>query len=251
MFTRFFHAKIRPGKESEFKRFYTGEILPALQQASGCLYGSLIQSTENPEDFISFSLWDTQGSIRAWEQSSKYELLLQKTREFFASSTEWRVQLSRELKLEYSPVVEEPIVRSYRGATTVEPRELSQAFRGPMYVRLTSAKVAPDKMGEFQEIYKNEIIETLHCVDGCRYAFLVDTPAESEIISVTIWESKDHADAYEKSGIFESLVEKVRHTFSPIYQWKMQLAGQKHGTTVTSDDLTVKPYQVIAGKRLG
>jgi len=251
MFTRFFHAKVRPGKEAEFEHFFTDEILPALQRAPGCLYGSLIQSTENPEDFISFSLWDTQGSIRGWEQSSKYTLLLQKSREFFVSSTEWRVQLTKELKLEYTPVLEEPIVRSYREATTVEPHELSQAFRGPMYLRLTSAKVVPDKLGELQEIYRNEVIPTLRSVVGCRYAFLVDTPGESEVISVTIWDSKDRADAYEKSGIFEGLVEKVRHTLSPVYQWKMQLAGQTHGATVTSDDLTVKPYQVIVGRQLG
>jgi heme-degrading monooxygenase HmoA len=251
MFTRFFHAKIRPGKEGEFKRFYTDEILPALQHAPGCLYGSLIQSTENSEDFISFSLWDTQGSIRGWEQSSKYTLLLQKSREFFVSSTEWRVQLTKELKLEYTPVLEEPIVRSYREATAVKPHELSQAFSGSMYVRLTSAKIAPDKLGELQEIYKNEIIPALHCVSGCRYAFLVDTPAESEVISVTIWDSKDQADDYERSGIFESLVERVRHTFSQVYQWKMQLAEETHGATVTSDELTVKPYQVVVGKQLG
>lgn len=251
MFTRFFYAKIRAGKEGDFKHFYTDEILPALKGAPGCLYGSLIQSTENPDEFISFSLWDTQGNIRGWEQSSKYALLVQKAREFFAGSTEWRVQLTRDLKLEYAPVFEEPVIRSYREETAVKPHELSYAFSGPMYVRLTSAMVAPDKLREFQEIYRNEIIPTLQTVSGCRYAFLVDTPGESETISVTIWDSKDHADAYEKSGIFESLVERVRHTFSQVYQWKMQLAEQTHGATVTSDDLTVKPYQVVVGRQLG
>jgi heme-degrading monooxygenase HmoA len=251
MFTRFFNAKIRSGKEIEFQHFFTDEILPALQRAPGCLYASLIQSTEDSEDFISFSLWDAQGSIRAWEQSSRYTLLLHKSREFFVGSTEWRVQLTKELKLEYTPVLEEPIVRAYREATAVGPHELSQAIKGPMHVRLASAKVAPEKMGEFEEIYKDEIMQSLHCVDGCRYAFLVDAPAEGEIISVTIWESKNHADAYERSGIFESLVEKVRHTFSPIYQWKMRLAEQTQGATVTSADLTVKPYQVVVARQLG
>lgn len=251
MLTRFFYAKIKAGKEGEFERYYTDEILPALQQTPGCLYGSLIQSTENPNEFISFSLRDTQGSVRKWEQSSTYALLVQKARELFAGSTEWRVQLTRELKLEYMPVIEEPIVRSYREATAVEPHQLSQAFSGPMYVRLTSAKVVPDKLGEFQKIYEDEIIPTLRTVSGCRYAFLVGSLDESEFISVTIWDSKDRADAHEKSGIFEGLVERVRHTFSQVYQWKMQLAEQTHGATVTSDDLTVKPYQVVVGKQLG
>jgi heme-degrading monooxygenase HmoA len=251
MFTRFFYAKIKPGKSGEFKRFYTDEILPALQQAPGCLYASLIQSVEDSNEFISFSLWDTQGSIRGWEQSSKFSAVLNKARELFAGSNEWRVQLTTNLELEYTPVSDEPIVRSYRGATSVEPHELSQAFSGQMFVRLLSVRVAPGKLGELREIYKNEIIPTLKTVSGCRYAFLVDSPEENEVLSVTIWNSKGDAVAYETSGVYESLVEKVRHTFSQAYQWKMQLAEETHGATVTSEDISVKPYQVVVGKQLG
>jgi heme-degrading monooxygenase HmoA len=251
MFTRFFHAKIKPGKGNEFKSFYTAEILPALHQAPGCLYASLIRSVEDPNEFISFSLWDTQGSIRGWEQSSKFSVVLNKAKQLFAGSSEWRVQLTTNLELEYIPVSEEPVVRSYREATAVEPHELSRAFTGQMFVRLLSVKVAPGKLGELREIYKNEVIPTLKTVSGCRYAFLVDSAEENEIISVTIWNSKDDAAAYETSGVYESLVEKTRHTFSQAYQWKMQLAEETQGATVTSEDISVKPYQVVVGKRLG
>ena len=250
MFTRFVQGKFKPGKLGEVKRFYSEEVLPALQQSQGCLYACLIGSVEDPSEFISFTLWDTQANAQAYEQGGTYALLLNKARDILVDSTEWKVQLTRELKLEYTPVQEEPVVRSYRTTTTPEPHELAEVIRGPMYVRLLSLKIEPERLSEFRQIYENEIVPTLRNVSGCRYAFLVDSPEESEVISITIWDSKEHADAYEKSGIFEGLVEKVRHTFSHVYQWKMKLTEEAQAATVTSEDLTVKPYQVITGKQL-
>ena len=250
MLTRFFYAKIKPGKSGEFKRFYNEEILPALQKTPGCLYGSLIQSVEDPNEFISFTVWDTEASVRAWEHSSTFALLIEKAREIFAGSTEWRVQLTKDLNLEYTPVQEEAVVRSYQTATGAEPHELSKAISGPMYVRLTSHKVELEKLSDFKRIYQTEIIPALYNVDGCRYAFLVESAQEGEAISVTIWDSKDHADAYEQSGTFDRLVEKLRPTLSQVYQWKMKLAEEAHATTVTSEEVAVKTYQVITGKEL-
>jgi heme-degrading monooxygenase HmoA len=250
MLTRFFNVRIKPGNSTEFRRFYTDEILPALQKAPGCLYASLIQSTEDPNDYISFSVWDTEGNIRAWEQSSAFALLLQKAQDYFASSAEWRVQLTKDLKLEYAPVPEEPVVKSYRESTPTVPQELSRALGGPMYVRLTSLKVEPQKVAELKQIYQSEIIPTLQKVEGCRYAFLVESPDAGEAISVTIWDSREHAEAYEQSGLFDSLVEKVRHTFSQVFQWKMKLAEEVRTSTITSEELEVKPYQVVVGKQL-
>jgi len=250
MLTRFFHVKIRPGKSTEFQNFYEDEILPALQNTPGCRYGSLIQSVEDPSEFVSFSLWDSEESIKGWEKSETFTLLLSRAREFFAGSTEWRVQLTKDLKLEYTPVYEEPVVRSFQTATHAEPRDLSRAAGGPMYVRLTSLKVELDKLSEFKQIYDREITPTLRKVPGCQYAFFVQSPQESEVISVTIWDDKDHADAYEQSGTFDRLVDKVRPTLSPVYQWKMKLSEEAHATTVTSEEVDVKAYRVITGKEL-
>ncbi len=250
MVTRFVHAKIRPGKLSEMKRFYNDEVLLTLQQTPGCLYACLIQSLDDPDDLISCTLWDTQEHARGYEESGIYTSLLQKARDLLQSSTEWRVQLAKELKLEYTPVQEEPMVRSYRTATSAEIGEISEVLSSPMYVRLTSMKVEHERTEEFKRIYEAEIVPVLRGVPGCRYAFLVESADEGEAISVTIWDSKEHADAYEQSGIFDELVEKLRPTFSQVFQWKMKLAEEAQAATVTSEDLTVKPYQVVTGKQL-
>ena len=250
MLTRFFHPKIKPGKSAEFKRFYNEEILSALQKTPGCLYGSLIQSVEDPNEFISFSLWDSEASVGGWEKSETFALLLGRAREFFAGSTEWRVQLTKDLKLEYTPIYEEPVVKSFQTATHAEPRDFSRAASGPMYVRLTSLKVEPEKLADFKRIYDTEITPILRKVSGCRYAFFVQSAKEDEVISVTIWDSKDHADVYEQSGTFDRLVDKVRPTLSQVYQWKMKLSEEAHATTVTSEEVDVKAYRIITGKGL-
>jgi quinol monooxygenase YgiN len=250
MLTRFFNVKIKTGKSREFKEFYDREILPTLQETRGCRYGSLIQSVEDPNDFIAFSLWDSADSIHEWENSETFAQLVDRAREYFAGSNEWRVQLTKDLKLEYTPMVEEPVVRSFQAATHAEPKEISRAATGPMYVRLTSLRVEQEKLSEFKEIYDSLIIPTLSRVEGCRYAFFVQSPKESEVISVTIWDSKEHADVYEQGGTFDRLLDKVRPTLSQIYQWKMKLSEEAHATTVTSEEVDIKGYRVISGREL-
>jgi heme-degrading monooxygenase HmoA len=69
------------------------------------------------------------------------------------------------------------------------------------------------------------------------------------VISVTIWNSKEDADKYERSGLFEELIEKVKHTFSELFQWKMALEKDVQGRINTSGDLKVAHYNMVMGRR--
>jgi heme-degrading monooxygenase HmoA len=92
-------------------------------------------------------------------------------------------------------------------------------------------------------------LPALRQVKGCRYAYLTENAKEkNRIISLTIWDSKQDAEAYEQSGLFESLKTKIEHTFAEIYQWKMQLEKDSGGQVVTSEEMTVGGYKVVAGK---
>ena len=64
----------------------------------------------------------------------------------------------------------------------------------------------------------------------------------------TMWESKEDADDYEKSGRFDELTEKLKHTFAELYQWKMTLEKEGVRQAVTSEDLAVKYYSIVTGK---
>ena len=119
-----------------------------------------------------------------------------------------------------------------------------------MYLRLVSLKVKPDKIEEFRQIYITESVPTLRSVEGCRFAYLIEsTDEKSEFISVTLWNSRKDADNYEKSGLFEKLLNKHKHTFENLFQWKMYLDRNESKKAVTSEDMTVTGYSILTGKR--
>ena len=116
-------------------------------------------------------------------------------------------------------------------------------------MRIMSLKIQTGKMDEFREIYTGEIIPALRKVRGCRNAFLSDSIEDkNEVLSLTIWESKQDLVAYEKSGMYKEITKKVRHTFADLYQWKLEHRKEKNGQLVTSEDLKVKSYSIVIDK---
>ena len=108
-----------------------------------------------------------------------------------------------------------------------------------------------NKITEFRDIYQDSIIPALRDTEGCCYAYLIESMRQdNEVISVTIWDKKENAQNYEKSGKFDELVNKLRPTFSQFYQWKMALDDNTENKVRTSDDLKIKDYQVVTGKNL-
>jgi quinol monooxygenase YgiN len=83
-------------------------------------------------------------------------------------------------------------------------------------------KIAQGKAEEFKRIYRESIIPALSEVKGCNYVYLTQRPGETnEATSVTVWSSREDAEAYEQGGLYEKLVELLRPTLSGLYQWKM------------------------------
>ena len=104
-------------------------------------------------------------------------------------------------------------------------------------------------MEEFRRIYETVIKPEIQKVKGCRYVYLTGSMKNpDQVISLTIWDTKEDADAYEHSGVFTQLVKQVEHTFSEMHQWKMQLEKETHSRVVTSEELTVDGYSIVTGK---
>lgn len=247
MFMRFVQVRVKPETSAELPRLYNEKIIPALQQTTGCLYASLIQSIDHPDESISLTLWDSPEHAEAYEQSGMFQRLMLETAPYLSDSSEWKIQLSKDLTLEYVPVPEEPIVKSYKVTATAGNRMLATEHLNRLYVRIVSARIQPDKIEELAQLYASEILPVLRAVPGCRYAFLTEG-VENEAMSISIWNTKQDADAYEASGLFDRLTKKVQHTFTDVYQWKMAVEKHSSSQVSTSDDLTVQGYNVITGK---
>lgn len=248
MFMRLVQVKAKPEKLPALRRYYEESVIPALQKTSGCLNACLMQSSQHPDEVISMTLWESQEHVKAYESGGLFGRLMKGAGEMLEESSEWRVGLSKDLTLEYGPVPVEPTVTSLPVAAmsgTMKPGEVNT---GQMYLRLLSARIKPGMHEEFKSLYVNEVIPPLQATSGCRHAYLMlpATPT-GEVISVTIWESKEAAEQYERSGLFSELVEKVKHTFTDLFQWKMQFE-KGESKAATSGDLKVEEYTMVAGK---
>jgi quinol monooxygenase YgiN len=249
MYMRLVHMKVKPERLGEHHKMYDEEVIPALQTVPGCLFANLIENEHHPGECISMTLWSTRDQADKYGRSDKFKELLEKAGPFLADSSEWKIHLSEDLTLLYDEVKEEPVIDAYEVTAGERSEGASQKRTAALFVRIVSPHLREEKLEEFKNIYTNDILPVLRQVKGCRYAYLTENAREkNRIISLTIWDSKQDAEAYEQSGLFETLKAKIEHTFAEVYQWKMQLEKDSGGQVVTSEEMTVGGYRVVAGK---
>jgi heme-degrading monooxygenase HmoA len=246
MFMRLLQVKIKPEELRNLSALYEEKIVPALQTVRGCLYAYLMQSVHHTDEVISMTLWRTEEDAAVYERGGLYKELLEEARPFFADSTEWKLQLSKDFTLEYLPVPEEPAIRTFSVASTSESTIPIKEKSLQLFLRIVSVHLKPGKLEEYKELYRREIIPALQATRGCLYACLSTLTIDSnEAISVTLWNSRADAEEYERSGRFDQLLHEVEHTLSDLSQWKSEGRFQH---TVTSEDIAVEGYRLVAGK---
>ena len=246
MFMRLLQLKINANFVHIFKDFYEETVMPQLQKMPGCKFAELIQNWPHEDECLSMTFWENREAAENYQQSGTYSELLQKSGPYLAKSTEWKLQLSDSLELEYKPVSEEPVLKEFHVA---EDSEKALRDNPGLHVRIVSIFIQENKADEFKHIYRNEVVPALLKTAGCKYAFLTEnTHQTNEFISITGWDSKKAVDAYEKHGAFAALVDKVKHTFSQAYQWKMAQIGDQSSHTITTDDLSISYFRLLTGK---
>ncbi|HUN64936.1 MAG TPA: antibiotic biosynthesis monooxygenase [Bacteroidota bacterium] len=245
---RLVQMKLEPEHVPAFHRNYDEKVIPLLRDTPGCLYASLLSSTHAPGDCISFTLWDKPQSAEHYEHGGLFDRLMDGVNEYLAPSSEWRVHLTENLTMEYNPVPEAPRIDAYEIALTDQDKSIPA--ENALFVRIVAPELRPDMAPEFQHIYNTEILPVLRGVPGFRNGYLSRNDADhSKFLSITLWDSGAQAAAYESSGLFRRLTDRMKHTFSDIYQWKMQMQNEKRGQTPVAEHLSVEGYAVITGKR--
>ena len=249
MYMRMVHIKVRKGELENLREHYDKHVIPTLQEIKGCFYAGLMQSTHHPDECISMTLWKSQADTEAYERGGVYQTLLQNTKPYLSESTESRIQLSEDLTLEYVPVPEEPVVETYNVEDSDEVPTFEEGKYKTPWLRTVSLKVREGKLEEFKSIYRERAVPALREVKGCRYVFLTQrVEKRNEVISVTIWDSKEAAESYVRSGLFHKLLESQKHTLSELYQWKMDQQEDEQRHVATSEDLAVETFDVLTGR---
>lgn len=250
MFLRIVEATVRENKNRQLESAYRDQVLSDLERTEGCLFAGLLQSTDMSGTYMSLTLWDAQEHIRKYTDSGDFERNLEHVRPWIESSSEWKIQLSKDDMIEYVPSGSDHVVKSY--PVDDEQNMLSgQVTEGRSYLRVLSLKIQPGKEEDFKSIYHKQIQKELEKTDGCRLAFLVDNSAtDNEMLSFTVWDSLEAVMLYENEGIFNKLLNKAKHTLAELYQWKMALDSRGDPPkAVTSRDLDISKFTLVTGKR--
>ncbi len=80
-----------------------------------------------------------------------------------------------------------------------------------MYARLTFIDIDPRDIKEVSTVYNFEVAPVIKKFQGVAEVMLLEpTDGSGELISVTTWHSKADAEAYERSGTYQEMVDKVK-----------------------------------------
>lgn len=249
MFIRLVEADVRSDDIPKLEFVYTEYIIPVLEDIDGCIFAGLLKNLEKHKQYISLTIWNSEEAAIDYVDSGQFDQNVDQVRPLLEDSTEWKIQLSRDNMIEYSPVSNNPVVKSYPVEEDESPIT-DEVSTGSSHLRIISFKIKEGSQKEFSDIYNSEILPELKEVEGCKYAFLVDNSCnDGEMLSISIWDSMDHVKMYEENGQADGLLSKVEHTLGDLYQWKMALDNQASSKTITSQDIGVDKYTLITGKK--
>jgi len=77
-----------------------------------------------------------------------------------------------------------------------------------MFARTVSMQVKPNSHKQFTDTFEGEIIPTLRKQQGFKDELLFGVPGGPEVLAISLWESKDNADTYNRTtypGVLKSL----------------------------------------------
>ena len=83
MLARVAWGKVKPGSWDAYERVYREEILPTSRNVKGLHFRELLQSTEDPNEGISLTLWESREDMEAYERSDVYQRFLSKVTDFY------------------------------------------------------------------------------------------------------------------------------------------------------------------------
>lgn len=96
------------------------------------------------------------------------------------------------------------------------PGKAGERGERTVFVRMTFTKIDPASAEAVRALYNSaEVSGVLERQEGHRFHHLlesVDVPGEG--VSVSAWDGREDAEAYERSGTYEELVAKFRHFYT-------------------------------------
>ncbi len=118
-----------------------------------------------------------------------------------------------------------------------------------MHMRFVRLKVKEGKHWDFARFYEDRIIPAMQETEGCLFASLLQPLGDDdECVSMTMWRSGELAEAYEKSGLYDQILDEADEFLAEASEWHVRLAGDPGGTVPPLQDPEIEAYPVeLAG----
>jgi heme-degrading monooxygenase HmoA len=117
-----------------------------------------------------------------------------------------------------------------------------------MYMRFVNLKVKEGRMRDMARFYEDRVIPALRESGGCLYASLLQPSGDdNECVSLTIWRSKKAAEAYDRGGRYDELLDDSDELLAEISEGRVQSSAKSEGFPALQDpDVEAYPVKVAA-----
>lgn len=114
-----------------------------------------------------------------------------------------------------------------------------------MFLRIVNLRVKDGRQHDLAEFYENRVIPALDGAKGCIYAGLLQ-PADDdqECISMTFWRSRVDAETYEKSGLYDELLDESDDFMAEVSAGNVQSSSGSTGAFQALQDPEPEGYPV-------
>jgi heme-degrading monooxygenase HmoA len=76
-------SKVKPGTWDRYERIYREEIVPASRGVKGLRFRELLRGSDDPNEGISFTLWDSREDMEAYERGEVYQRFLDQVKDCY------------------------------------------------------------------------------------------------------------------------------------------------------------------------
>jgi heme-degrading monooxygenase HmoA len=74
-----------------------------------------------------------------------------------------------------------------------------------MFARNVSLRLKPNTLSEFTRVFDKEVIPMLRKQNGFRDELTFAVPGDLNVVAISLWDTKEHAEAYKTTGYPEVL----------------------------------------------
>lgn len=244
MFLRLVTHAVRPDESEHMAETYRRTVLSALNATKGCVFASLLQNTADLQECISMTMWDSRQDSIDYEESGLYRQLVDALRPHFVESNEYKLELSADLSLEYTPVLSEPVVERFDASDAVSKIIIAKKA-APFAVQILTLSVQQEKIDEFEKIFAGDIYPKYRKHKG--FIDLVALRQQREYHIISFWD--ETVDLQSSSGIhsINELLSSIYKILPPTIQWKVAKKGSIP-TSASSEDVKATVHRCLVAE---